>query len=238
MDTLTQWIANNPVVTTWITLISLIGVLITAIALILQIKEKKRIAIFFTITSTILVDSELSQIDGVKILFNDNEVSTVVISKIKMWNGGNEILEESNFYSDHRLKIVVPQNEKILAAAVVEETDDTCKVKVIPQHYKENEMVVSFYCLEPQQGATINVYHTNTDEKETNLIGKIKAGKIINKSIDVGIEDGEMCISTSNHKIYIRNSILDAGTRTISLFPSILGISVVKKLKKRSRKTK
>lgn len=65
------------------------------------------------------------------------------------------ILEESDFYPQHELKILVPQNEKILAAAVIEKTDDTCKVKIVAPNRKENEAVISFYCLEPQQGATI-----------------------------------------------------------------------------------
>ncbi len=47
MNRLTQWIADNPVITTWITLISLIGVVITVIALIMQIRDKKRKIICF-----------------------------------------------------------------------------------------------------------------------------------------------------------------------------------------------
>lgn len=233
---LTQWIEDNPVVTTWITLISLLGVLITVIALILQIKDKKRRAIYYTITSTVLVDDEVSQINGIKILFQDKEVSTVVISTIKLWNGGNEILEESDFYPEHELKIIVPQNEEILAAAVIEETDDTCKVKVVIHNHKVNEVFVSFYCLEPQQGASINVYHTNVNEKETELIGKIKDGKVSNKTIEVGMEDGEMCISTSNHKIYFGNNPFSNVSQKISLFPSILGISIVSRKKKKRKK--
>lgn len=236
MNALTQWIADNPVVTTWITLISLIGVLVTVIALILQIRDKKKRAIYYTITSTILVDDEVSQINGIKILFQEKEVSTVVISTIKLWNGGNEILEESDFYPDHELKIVIPQNEKILATAVLEESDDTCKVKIAAPNGKENEAVVSFYCLEPQQGATINVYHTNINERETELIGKIKDGKVINKSIEVGMEDGEMCISTSNNKIYFGKNYFSVGSQAIHLFPSILGISIVKRKKKKKKK--
>lgn len=47
MNRLTQWIADNPVITTWITLISLIGVVITVIALIMQIRDKKRDNLFY-----------------------------------------------------------------------------------------------------------------------------------------------------------------------------------------------
>ena len=61
MDALTNWIAENPVVTTWITIISLVGVVITIIALILQIKDKKKRAIYYTINSTVLVDKKYQE---------------------------------------------------------------------------------------------------------------------------------------------------------------------------------
>lgn len=236
MNELTKWIADNPVVTTWITLISLLGVLITVIALILQIKDKKRRAIHYTVSYAILVDDEVAKINGIKILFQDKEVSTVAISTIKLWNGGNEILEESNFYPEHELKIVVPQNEKILATAIIEETDDTCKVKILESNRKENEAVISFYCLEPQQGAIINVYHTNVDEQEAKLDGKIKDGKVTNKSIEVGMEDGEMFISTSNYKIYFRNNPFSLCTQLICLYSNILGKSIVTSKKRKKKK--
>ena len=82
MEALTNWIAENPVVTTWITIISLLGAIVTVIALILQVKDKKRKTIYYTINSMVLVDNEVSRIDGIKILFHDKKVDTVVISKI------------------------------------------------------------------------------------------------------------------------------------------------------------
>lgn len=178
MDILIKWITQNAAVTTWITLISLFGVLITIVALILQVKEKKRKAIYYTINSTVLVGNEVSKIEEIKVLFQDKKVDTVIISKIKLWNGGNEILEMCDFYPENGLKIAVPKTKKILTAKVSEETDDTCKVRVQKNMQDENELLIDFYCLEPRQGATIIVYHTNINEKETNLIGKIKGGKI------------------------------------------------------------
>lgn len=233
MEALTNWIANNPVITTWITAISLLGVIITVIAFILQVKDKGRKAICYTITSTILVDNEVSQINGIKILFHDKKVNTVVISNIKLWNGGNEILEELDFYPENELKIVVPESERILAAMLIEETDDTCKLNVQIDTQKVNQALVSFYCLEPRQGATINIYHTNVDVKDTKLTGKIKGGKVLNKSLEVGIEDGEMCMSTGTHKIYFSGGIFSTASQVIKMFPDILGISIVKTKKKK-----
>ncbi len=234
MEALTKWIAENPVVTTWITIISLLGVIVTVIALILQVKDKKRKTIYYTINSTVLVDNEVSRIDGIKILFHDKKVDTVVISKIKLWNGGNEILEESDFYPDYELGIAVPITEKILAATVIEETDETCKIMVQNSVQNENEMRINFYCLEPRQGATIIVYHTNIDEKETNVMGKIKGGKVLNRSVEMMIEDGEMCMSTGNYKIYFGGRLFRPYVRLIKILPDLAGISIVKTKKSRS----
>lgn len=232
INELTKWITENPVVTTWITIISLVGVVGTLIALILQIKDKKKKAIFYTLSTTVLVDNEVSKIEGIKILFNDEPVSTVVISGIKLWNGGNEILEENSFYPEHKLKIQVPEKEKILAATVIEETEDTCNVKVQLSEQKTNEAELSFYCLEPRQGATINVYHTSAEEGSINIDGKIKGGKIANKTIEVAMEDGEMYMSTGGHKIFFDGMIFNGPKQIISVFNEIFGISIVKTKKK------
>jgi hypothetical protein len=227
MKALTNWIAENPVVTTWITIISLVGVAITIIALILQIKDKKKRAIYYTINSTVLVANEVSRINGIKILFHDKEIETVVVSKIKLWNGGNDILETNDFYPNCELSIKVPQNEKILAAIVNEETDETCKVNVKNSTQDENVRIIDFYCLEPRQGATITIYHTNIDEKETEVIGKIKGGKVLNRSVEMIIEDGEMCMATGSHKIYF-GGLLKPYIQLARSFPQIFGISIVK----------
>lgn len=232
MGALTKWIAENPVVTTWITIISLAGVVITIVALILQIKDKKKRAIYYTINSTVLVDNEVSRIDGIKILFHDKEIETVVVSKIKLWNGGNEILETSDFYPGYELSITVPQNEKILAAIVNEETEETCKISVQNATQNENKRLINFYCLEPRQGATLTIYHTNIDEKETELIGKIKGGKVLNRSVEIIIEEGEMCMSTGSHRIYF-DGLLRPYIQLLRNFSTVFGISVVKTKKRR-----
>lgn len=232
MEKLTRWITEHPVVTTWITLISLIGVLLTAIALILQIKDKKRRAICYTIASTILIDNKVSAIDGIKILFQTSEISTVAVSNIKLWNGGNELLEEKDFYPGYELRVAVPENERILAIAISEQSDSICNINAQISSQKPSEALVSFYCLEPRQGATINVYHTNINDKETKIIGKLKGGKVINKSIDVAIDEGEIYMSIGRYKIYFNGGIWGAGRNIIDYFTNAFGISVVEAKRK------
>lgn len=193
MNRLTQWIADNPVITTWITLISLIGVMITVIALFIQIRDKKRKVICFIKSSNILLDNAISCIEGIKVFFYKDEVNTIAVTTIKIWNGGNVILEMSDFYPEKELKITVPDTEKILAANIVDQTEDTCNAEIAL--VSNNEAVFTFYCLEPGQGATINLYHTNIDEDETKVNGRLKGGKIVNKTLEIFTENGELIVS-------------------------------------------
>lgn len=232
MERLTQWITEHPVVTTWVTLISLMGVILTAIALILQIKDKKKRVICYTVASTVLIDNMVSAIEGIKILFQNDEVSTVAVSNIKLWNGGNEFLEEKDFYPGYELKVVVPEGERILAIAVSEQSDGACNINSQVSKKKLNEALVSFYCLEPRQGATINVYHTNVNDDETKIIGKLKGGRVINKTIEIAIDEGDLYMSVGSYKIYFSGGIWGAGRNIIDSFSNAFGISVIKSKRK------
>lgn len=229
MEKVTQWIAENPVISTWITLISLLGVIITIIALILQIKDKKRRAIYYTMASNVLIDNEVSKIEGIKVLFNEKEVSTIVVSNVKVWNGGNEIIEQTDFYPENELKLIIPSEEKILAASIVTETEKTCKFNIKMNDYEKNEAIISFYCLEPGQGATVNIYHTNLNDEYTKIVGKIKGGKLVNKSFEIITEDGEIYISTDRYKFYLDRGVFGIGISMKEVFQNLFGISIKKK---------
>jgi len=233
MNRLTQWIADNPVITTWITLISLIGVVITVIALIMQIRDKKRKELCFIKNSSVLLDNTISCIDGIKVFFHQDEVNTIAVTTIKTWNGGNVILEMSDFYPEKEIRVTVPKTEKILAANIVDQTEDTCKAEI--KLVSENEALFTFYCLEPGQGATINVYHTNMEEKETRFGGRIKGGKIVNRTFEMIVENSELIISTGKHKLYFDKGGL--GIR-FDILRTLSGFCGIKLKKNRDKKKK
>lgn len=225
MSRLTQWIADNPEVTTWITLISLLSVCVALIAFIIQVKDRKRRILCYYINSNVLLDNAISCIEGIKVLFHNEEVQTVVVSTIKIWNGGNEILEASDFYPEKELKVSVPNSERILAANIVEQKEETCKTEV--QLVSRNKAIFTFYCFEPGQGATINVYHTNINEKETIIDGKIKGGKLLNKSIKMAVSDGELVVTNGKYNLSINSGLFDI----LGIFSRSIGVTISKRIK-------
>ena len=118
--------------------------------------------------------------------------------------------------------VTVPNTEKILAANIVDQTEDTCKVEI--KLVSENEALLTFYCLEPGQGATINVYHTNMEEEETRLGGRVKGGKIVNRTFEMVVENGELIISTGKHKLYFDKGGLGIRFDLLKTISEICGI--------------
>lgn len=230
MNRLTQWIAENPVITTWITLISLIGVVVTVIALIIQIRDKKRKVMYYIKNSNILLDNDISCIEGIKVFFYNDEVNTIAVTTIKIWNNGNTILEMADFYPEKEIKVTIPKTEKILAANIVDQTEDTCKAEF--SIVDKNVAAFTFYCLEPGQGATINLYHTNIDEEETKVEGRLKGGKIINKTFEILTENGELIVSNGIISVYFRSGFMGISSNFYRIILRLFGVTVKKKERK------
>lgn len=226
MNQLVEWIVSNPTISAWITIISLFGVFITIIAFCFQLKDKKRKTLCYIINSNTLLDCDVSKINGIEVLFHKEEVKSVAVSKIKIWNSGNEIIENSDFYLDNELKITVPRHEKILAVNITDVTEDVCRAQI--NITQPCEVQISFYCLEPKQSISLVVYHTNTEESETKVNARIKGGKLINKSIEVLTENGELVVTNGQYKIYFDGGLWGVRIGFMNMFTTLTGITIKK----------
>jgi len=106
MSQLIQWLSNNPVVSVWITIISSIGFLVTVTAFVVQMKDRRKKILCYTISSTLLFDKCISQIDGVSLFYQNAPIESLSVSNIRIWNAGNEIVHESDFYPENELKVI------------------------------------------------------------------------------------------------------------------------------------
>ncbi len=120
--------------------------------------------------------------------------------------------------------VTIPKTEKILAANIVDQTEDTCKAEFTI--VDNNVAAFTFYCLEPEQGATINLYHTNINEVETKVEGKIKGGKIINKTFELLTENGELIVSNGIISVYFSGGFMGIGSSFYRMILSLLEFTV------------
>lgn len=227
MTQIYNWVSNNPAVSVWITIFSVISGIITIRAYSVQMKDRRKKTLCYTVSSTILLDNKVSQIEGISVNHQNTQINSLTVSEIHIWNTGNEIINGYDFYNEKSLKVMIPTGEQILSFT---ETKDICETsKTIISQMELNELGVTFDCYEPKQGTSFTIYHTSVLEKSVNISGKIKGGKLVDKSINFIFRDGEFILATETFKYTFSVASFLSVLLGISSISNILEISVKKK---------
>lgn len=192
MDKIVEWINNNALLAALVTLISIIGFILTIITLIVQRKRKSIAYVFNTLT---LIENQIAKIPGLSIHFDNKPIECIVVTKLRVWNNGNVLLTKDDVYQNHPICIELKhKNCSILSVDIIRESSDTCNFIL---HTDEDKQTIrlSFDYLEKTQGIILNIYHTNTSSDPFKINGKIKEGKLINLTqiqevvVTIGVAD-------------------------------------------------
>jgi hypothetical protein len=94
-------------------------------------------------------------------------------SHVALWNSGTQTIRSSDVVSDDPIRIVVSQESRVLRARVVASTRPVIAFRVRSQPCASNSALCEFDYLDPGDGATIEILHT--DEKEyPSILGTIR----------------------------------------------------------------
>lgn len=179
MESIANWIAENPYLTAAGLLATFLGLIIAIITPIIQRRRKN---LFFSYSTTPLVKEDIANIDGIEILFHGSPVEQLSVSSVHIWNGGNTIITPDDFYKDHELKLISQSSISILGIDMLKQSEDTIECKM---SCSTTAVGFSFQAFEKKEYITFNVYHTGNAETVLTLTGKIKEGKIVNKTVDI-----------------------------------------------------
>lgn len=178
MDAIVKWISENPYLTA-LGLFATFGGLILAI--IIPIIQRKRKQLYYTVSTTPLVTQNVSSIKDLEMLFAGKHIERLSVTNIKLWNSGNTLIVSDDFYAGHELKIINQSTRKchILGIDIFGQSADTIQCKI------DDNATLSFQAMEKKDYVSLNIYHTGNENAIFVLEGKIKEGKIVNKTKDV-----------------------------------------------------
>ena len=184
MEKIANWISENP----YFTAAGLIATFISLIiAIIIPIAQKKKKEISCSFYTTLLVDKTISKVKGLQMSFQGKAIDQLSVTTLKIWNSGNSIIETSDVYSNHKLKIISPYAlhtciGEIIDADIIFQSTDTIQgtIEIIEQ----KDINISFQSFEKKDYLTIHLYHTGDETTIFMLDGKIKEGKIVNHLFD------------------------------------------------------
>ena len=179
MEKIANWISENPYITAAGLLATFLGLII---AIITPIIQKRRKTLCFSYSTTPLVKEDVSNINDIEILFHGNPVKQLAVTSVQIWNGGNTLITSDDFYREHELTLIFENNETIIGIDILKQSEDTieCNIDTSPTN-----ATISFQAFEKREFISFNIYHTGNAESLLQLKGKIKEGKIINKTIDI-----------------------------------------------------
>lgn len=151
------------------------------IAIVTPIIQKKRKRLYYTLSTTPLVKRTVANIKNLEVLFSGKHIESLSVTNIKLWNSGNTIITNDDFYKNHELKLINhnTKNCTILGVDIIKQSADTIQCKI------DDTFTFSFQALEKKDYIIFNIYHTGNENTKFILDGKFKEGKIINKTIDM-----------------------------------------------------
>ncbi|MCL2421390.1 MAG: hypothetical protein FWD03_05975 [Defluviitaleaceae bacterium] len=176
MDQIFQFLTDN--------IVGIIGILVAVIGIPLTIifaNLSKRKKIFYMVETDTLISDFGSTIKGINITHNNNEMESLCVSKLYIWNEGKSVLDKADLHMGKPITIVIDPWCNALDVSLVAETDETCGFELIPDD-KYNRIVIAFECLESGYGGVFQILHTGVRGHGIDLDGKIKNNGLIHKT--------------------------------------------------------
>ena len=136
----------NPIVWLILSLCTVVGVIGIPIAIYFGIKGRVKKQISFTIISNTIVQNASSNIPDIRILYKDNSVENLVISRLAIWNSGNTIINKEDVVNCEPIKTVI--NEGTLLDVTIIKQNNKSNQFTITKFEEANEALIKFDYLE------------------------------------------------------------------------------------------
>jgi hypothetical protein len=111
--------------------------------------------------------------EEIEIYFKNQKVPLLVRSYIVLWNSGTQTIRSSDIVSHDPIRIVVSQESRVLQARVVASTRPVIRFQMISEPCVSNSVLCEFDYLDPGDGATIEILHTD-EKKYPSMLGTIR----------------------------------------------------------------
>lgn len=179
INTIVDSLSKNP----WLGVLSaIITFLSLIIAIIFYYKGKRIKSLKTAIRSINLFKDTGDKIDGLEILYLENAIPNVTITKLAFWNDGNETIDGSDIAPRDPLAIKIQDDFKILESKIIYTKNESNNLEL--RNIEDGKIIeAKFDYLDNKEGGVIQILHTGNSSSEIEFSGTIKGlGKINIKS--------------------------------------------------------
>jgi hypothetical protein len=156
---------------------AIIGILVSYYFFRQAQKEKKPC---WDVTSNNLIRNFSSKISKLEIVYAQEKIENLTISRIMFWNNGAETIEKHHIVSADPLRISSKSGIKILDAEILAQNNRYSNFSAT----RSNDQLyayIEFDYLDKENGAVVQIIHTGVSSKDIRVEGSIKGVKRIRR---------------------------------------------------------
>jgi len=151
--------------------IGIVGVALT-IFIYYRTRELKRFS--YMVRTISLIDEQLLTLPKMKAYYGRARLKKLNISKIIIWNSGNDLIRTSDISSIDPLKLIMNENSIVLDVRIVQQSDKANNFKIdkrIPRN--NNTLDLTFDYAAMNQGCIIYVLHSGIITENPKIVGAV-----------------------------------------------------------------
>lgn len=117
-----------------------------------------------------------TDIQNLKVLYEDKEIKNFSESRIAFWNGGKETILHSDVPNNDKIKIKPEEGYQILSAKLLFSINESNNYRI---YFNDGEVEIDFDHIDYQEGCSIQIFHTGKTSWSVKVTGSIVgAGKV------------------------------------------------------------
>jgi hypothetical protein len=120
-----------------------------------------------------LITDNVKKIEAIEIQFNGKRVQNLSLTHFALWNRGKDTINRQDVAPKDPLKILVVPPAELLAAEIMYTSNATNNF-LISSNLTGGEISIDFDYFDNNEGLTIHIYHTGTNNDDIKLTGTIK----------------------------------------------------------------
>lgn len=158
---------------------AIIGIILTVY---FYLKSKKTKKPYYSSRSLRLIGKEVNSIDGLRVLYDDKQLSALTITKFAFWNAGRETISYSDVSEKDTLRIESKNGVEILSCDVLTQSKDAFAFNTQIQD-EGKTVLLKFDYIDFRGGAILRIRHTGSSFKDLDLKGSIKTVESVERKI-------------------------------------------------------
>jgi hypothetical protein len=165
--------------------VGVIGILIGIVVSYYFYKKSLRVKEpCWAIRSNNLIEGYSATLDNLQVLYKDNIIQNLTISKILFWNNGKETIEHKDTETINHLRIGGEEGVRFLDAKILTNNNESsqCKVELVDTG---DSIYLNFDYLDHKQGCVVQVVHTGTSSRDISILGDIKGVTSLRKKVSI-----------------------------------------------------